>query len=783
MQHSNRARPNSITHQAVGLNNWCTLTPIAAALALSLSSAQPANAATINVGGGCEITDAVISANSDTATGGCTAGSGADILVLLGNSYTLNTALFEVDIGDGHGTLEPNSAFPAITSNITIQGNGATIARGAVVDKFRLFYVEHPTGTLALESVTLTNGYADGVSLKSRAGGAIYSKGTLSLDTVTVTANTADLRGGGVHALRSVSITNSYFSSNSAGSEGGGLGVGGAGSLNLSNTTISGNTASAGGGLQSYASEGNTIVSTAIIGNSANGTGGGVSLFNTDAVITDSTISSNTEGSARGGGMQVFEGSTATLNTLSIYNTTMNMNSGGFALYSAIHTTIEYGEFNQNTGGGLELSQAGSINFILANANTGVGMQITGPSASIMNCRALSNTDRGASFYGTSINYVSVSSCSFNSNGAGGVALFNGSLTDVTVSGNSNSYGIRVGDAALDNVTVTNNSSTVRGAGILASENVVITDSTITGNSTSAHGGGMYVGTGGGEAVQLIDTYVAYNTAARGGGVYARQSSLVVQNSDFVSNQATGSRGGGLDLVSGNTGITLSTIHGNQSGGYGGGVYAGGGSLTISTSAFTGNSATYSGGGLLVGSTVTDVSNSTFFANNATQSGGGISARSGTFATSIRNATITGNISASGGGIETVGFDQSMLSLYSTIIANNTGGGCYNTPIDGGSNWFADASCNGTALGDPGLDTIAHNPSGEAYFSPLLLSGVIDSGGQCELATDQNGTARSECKCDVGAVEILELEPDNQSCKGSFFIIPAQNGNTIVIDL
>lgn len=45
------------------------------ALLLTLGQA-PALAATINVGGGCTLVNAITSANTNTATGGCTAGGG-----------------------------------------------------------------------------------------------------------------------------------------------------------------------------------------------------------------------------------------------------------------------------------------------------------------------------------------------------------------------------------------------------------------------------------------------------------------------------------------------------------------------------------------------------------------------------------------------------------------------------------------------------------------------------------------------------------------------------------
>jgi hypothetical protein len=62
-----------------------------ATLALWLALGQlPALAATIPVGGACTLVDAIVAANTNTARGGCPAGSGADTIVLpAGSMQTL----------------------------------------------------------------------------------------------------------------------------------------------------------------------------------------------------------------------------------------------------------------------------------------------------------------------------------------------------------------------------------------------------------------------------------------------------------------------------------------------------------------------------------------------------------------------------------------------------------------------------------------------------------------------------------------------------------------------
>ena len=102
-----------------------------AGVALMLALGQhPGLAATIPVGGACTLVDAITAANTDTATGGCPAGSGADTIVLpAGSTQTLT----EVN-NDTYGP----TGLPVISSVITIAGQGSTIARESAAPEFRL---------------------------------------------------------------------------------------------------------------------------------------------------------------------------------------------------------------------------------------------------------------------------------------------------------------------------------------------------------------------------------------------------------------------------------------------------------------------------------------------------------------------------------------------------------------------------------------------------------------------------------------------------------------------
>src|SRR5437762_6013077 len=81
------------------------------------------------------------------------------------------------------------NGLPVVTSQIAMNGNGATIdGTGSV----RILEVDGPGGNLSVKNVTLTGGSAD-------FGGAIASIGaTVSLNQSQVTGNAATQAGGGI---------------------------------------------------------------------------------------------------------------------------------------------------------------------------------------------------------------------------------------------------------------------------------------------------------------------------------------------------------------------------------------------------------------------------------------------------------------------------------------------------------------------------------------------------------------------------------------------------------
>lgn len=245
----------------------------------------------------CTLRDAIIAANTDTATGGCPAGNGPDIIELAaGATYTLTV----VDNTDP--SLGPNG-LPIITSDITINGNGATILRSSAdgTPEFRFFQV-NSFSTLRLNGVTLSNGKVSGGFL----GGALYNRGVIYMENGVLAGNRADNNGGGLFnsSEAAFSATNSTLSGNSALNGGA---IFNWGSVLIINSTLTGNSASFGGGLNNGSGTA-VFTNSTVAANSASTTGGNiynaasnkVTLRNT--IVATPTAGGNCDGSITDGG-------------------------------------------------------------------------------------------------------------------------------------------------------------------------------------------------------------------------------------------------------------------------------------------------------------------------------------------------------------------------------------------------------------------------------------------------------------------------------------------------
>jgi hypothetical protein len=242
-----------------------------------VAAAGVGNAAIINVAAGdtAGLIAAINTANGNGQT---------DVINLGGGSYDLTAS--DNTSPDGANGL------PVITTDITINGTGATIRRTGA-PTFRILEVG-TAGALTLNAVTVSGGSAVG---GANAGGGIVLTGntnSLTLTDSTVTGNSAGTFGGGI-ALRGSFHT-----------------------VTLTRTSVSGNTARAGGGIQAQGTNltltldhsrvtGNQVVSTSggtVDGGGISISGGPITIALTDSVVDGNTASSTGgPGDAQGGGI------------------------------------------------------------------------------------------------------------------------------------------------------------------------------------------------------------------------------------------------------------------------------------------------------------------------------------------------------------------------------------------------------------------------------------------------------------------------------------------------
>ena len=211
--------------------------------------------------------------------------AGPDKIFVPAGTYVLDIAGYED--AAAAGDLD-------ITDDLIIGGAGApdTVV-DATISEDRVFHVL-PGVTAEIASLTITGGSA-------AIGGGILNVGSLELDSITVTKNTASgVGGGGIYNSGTLTVSLSTVSENAATISSGGA-IDNEGILSMENSTISGNTAATdGGGI--FNGEATVNLNNVTITNNeadsdtnASGAGGGVynafgSVFSRNTIIAANTI-------------------------------------------------------------------------------------------------------------------------------------------------------------------------------------------------------------------------------------------------------------------------------------------------------------------------------------------------------------------------------------------------------------------------------------------------------------------------------------------------------------
>jgi hypothetical protein len=509
-------------------------------------AAGASHAATITTGAGCSLVDAITSANTNAAVGGCTAGSaGLDTIVT------------------GGATLSaPNNGvngLPVITEDLRITSPNPTvrssIGRSFVVGtpEFRLFEIGTASNAprVTLAHVGIQNGQISGSIVgglpAAGAGGCIYLRnGSLRIvDSVVeecraqglddASGRSAGAWGGAIAAVAgTLVIRASYFNFNSATGgaalasgfpgamgDGGALFATGLDELLIERTSISSNFATGGAG-----------VSTG-----GNGRGGGLAVFGTATTIRGSSFSAN---AASGGGA--------------------SSGTGGLAVGGAIFAeagavvTMTDSELTGNVANAPD-SPAGLGGYAYGGGLYARGATLTLGGSGITSNRASGGTGSSPGFNGLAR--------------GGGLYLFEAAATADRMRIETNSItgaGPMGGGIAVLHETA-------------AATPFLLTLSSLAHNNAVAshdfaYGGGLYQQ---GDSVTLRNTSINDNTADLGGGVFQQSGTAVVRSSTLSSNTAH-QHGGALGIdgafqVSNTVSLINATISGNTAGVDGGGAY------------------------------------------------------------------------------------------------------------------------------------------------------------------------------------------------------------------
>lgn len=337
-------------------------TALVSALMLELTTG--AHAATIVVDGTtCILPDAITSANDDVATGGCSAGSGDDVL--------------DLDIGGSPFNL--TAALPAIISNVTINANGSTIQRDPGAPEFPVLQISG--GSTVLNNATITGGYVSGNNFG--AGIAADFGGAIEINRSIITGNNGGavrLYGAGPSSINDSVIENN--TSNATLFYNGGVSIN-AGYLNIYNSTISGNSSvatNAGGGgiyVTDYSGPVNVgITNSTISGNTSILSGGGIqSKYYNNGIqlnLNNVTLVNNTTSGA-GGGLANNGGDVAVSQSLLSGNSSASPSTYQWEATGYTYVTVDaYNLFGNNSNSGLTGVTPGASDIIPAESPPGI---------------------------------------------------------------------------------------------------------------------------------------------------------------------------------------------------------------------------------------------------------------------------------------------------------------------------------------------------------------------------------------------------------------------------
>jgi hypothetical protein len=295
----------------------------------------------------------------------CTGSWAATIVVsnaLDSGSGSLRSALAASKSGDTidassvTGTIFLTTGELLVTNSVKIFGPGPAYLTVDGNYPRRTNRVFNVASTVSLSGVTITNGFAPGITYAASCGGGIYIRpqGAVTVSNCTLSGNSANTGGAiyndGIGSSPTVTVNASAISGNSARNSGGGIYNHGDISspiVTIIASTLSGNSAPGGGGILNSSTYGNATVvvsNSTLSGNTATN-GGGIFTSEGTVMVSSSTFSGNT--ATQGGGILYGGGGTVT-----IANTILKAGSSGSNLVGSI-TSLGYNLSSDDGGGHL----------------------------------------------------------------------------------------------------------------------------------------------------------------------------------------------------------------------------------------------------------------------------------------------------------------------------------------------------------------------------------------------------------------------------------------------
>jgi hypothetical protein len=309
---------------------WQRGVPVAAVLSMALGLACPSSAAIFVCATGdvpCLIA-AINTANANGEANTITLAAGTYLLTEVNNV----TAAVARAVGTQTAVDAPTAGangLPPITGIVTITGMGpwATILeRQATAPPFRLVQVMG-NGQLTLDGLTLRGGYA--ADFSGERGGAIYNEeGMVTVLNSRIVGNAADRFGGGIDNFGTLTIRQSTIADNWAGEVAGGI-DNNFGTVLIAQSTIADNSAERTGGM--YHALGTLTVNNSTFTSNVAQLFQGGAIFNDRSLLTmtSSTIAHNLAG-LHGGGIYN-EGGTLRLRHSTVASNTAEDLGGGLA--------------------------------------------------------------------------------------------------------------------------------------------------------------------------------------------------------------------------------------------------------------------------------------------------------------------------------------------------------------------------------------------------------------------------------------------------------------------